>query len=189
MSAVRYPSYFGAIPSGINGVRATLRLMVGTCRTFLRPTGDPVRTQALLEFRTLASNLVHGCPEKDFFAECAALHAFARDAIRYTEDMRAAEQLQFPDYTIATRAGDCDDKAILFCCLASCVGRATRFAAVAVPSEEDPSGEFFSHVCGQALIPGCGWINAECIPIDDNGTRVEFGWCAPNVTRVMLAHI
>lgn len=147
------------------------------------------RTQALLEVRTLASQLVLNCPEKDYFAECSALQEFARDAIRYTDDMRGAEQLQYPDFTLSTQAGDCDDKAILFCCLASCVGRATRFAAVAIPSEDDPNGDFFSHVCGQALVPGRGWVNAECIPIDDEGTKVPFGWFPPDATCIMLAHI
>ena len=183
-------AYFGAIPSGLDGVRATLRLMVGTSRHFLKPSaGDVARTQALLELRTLASQLVLNCAEKDYFAECSALQQFARDAIRYTDDMRGAEQLQYPDYTLATQAGDCDDKAILFCCLASCVGRATRFAAVAIPSEDDPNGDYFSHVCGQALVPGRGWVNAECIQIDDQGTKVPFGWFPPDATCIMLAHI
>ena len=183
-------AYFGDIPSGINGVKTTLRLMVGTCRHFLKPTpGDDDRTQALLAVRNVASQLVLNVPEKDYFGECSALQVFARDAIRYTEDMRAAEQLQYPDFTIATQSGDCDDKAILFCCLASCIGRATRFAAIAVPTEQDPNGEIFSHVCGQVLVPGRGWVNAECIPIDDDGTKVPFGWFPPDATCIMLAHI
>jgi transglutaminase-like putative cysteine protease len=181
---------FGSIPSGLDGVRATLRLMVGTTRHFLKPTaGDADRVQALLQVRMMASNLVLDIPEKDYFNECAALQRFARDAIRYTEDMRGAEQLQYPDFTLATQAGDCDDKAILFCSLASCIGRATRFAAIAVPTDDDPNGECFSHVCGQAMVPGRGWINAECIPIDDQGTKVEFGWFPPDATCIMLAHI
>jgi transglutaminase-like putative cysteine protease len=180
---------FGSLPAG-DEIRATLKLMVGTARHFLKPaSGDSDRVRALLQVRVLASSLVQGIPEKDYFSECAALHAFARDAIRYTEDMRAAEQLQYPDFTLATLAGDCDDKAILFCCLASCLGRATRFIAIAVPTDEDPNGDYFSHVCGQAMVPGRGWVNAECIPIDDNGTRVEFGWFPPDATCVMVAHI
>src|SRR5271156_4363399 len=154
---------FGSLPAG-DEIRATLKLMVGTCRHFLKPTsGDCDRIRALLTCRVLATELVHDVAEKDYFNECAALHAFARDAIKYREDMRGAEQLQYPDFTLATLAGDCDDKAILFCCLASCLGRATRFIAIAVPTDEDPNGDYFSHVCGQALVPGCGWVNAECI--------------------------
>src|SRR5271166_5851389 len=186
MAALR--ASFGSIPSGLDGVRATLRIMVGTCRHFLKPSaGDVERTQALLSLRMLASELVLPVPEKDYLSECAALHAFARDAIRYTEDMRGAEQLQYPDFTLQTRSGDCDDKAILFCCLASCIGRATRFIAIGVPTDDDLNGDAFSHVCGQALIPGHGWVNAECIPIDDNGTNVDFGWFPPDATCIMLA--
>ncbi len=167
-----------------------MRVMVGTCRHFLRPdASDTERVQALLGVRMIASDLVLGVPEKDHYSECAALHAFSRDAIRYTEDMRAAEQLQYPDFTIRSQAGDCDDKAILFCCLASVIGRATRFVAIAVPTPDDPNGDCFSHICGQAMVPGRGWVNAECIPIDDHGTKVEFGWFPPDATCIMLAHI
>jgi hypothetical protein len=183
-------AYFGSIPSGLAGVKKTLGTMVAICRHTLKPaSGDIHRTQVLLSLRTLASQLVLNCPEKDWFAECSTLQEFVRDAIRYTEDMRGAEQLQYPEYTLETRSGDCDDKAILFCCLASCIGRQTRFVAIAVPSDDDPNGDFFSHVCGQALIPGRGWINAECIPIDDDGTKVPFGWFPPDFTQCMPAHI
>jgi hypothetical protein len=187
---VGLPAHFGSIRSGIAGTKDTLKLMVGTVRCFLKPDGEnDDRVQALLQCRMLASNLVHPVREKDYWGECAALHRFCRDAIRYTEDMRGAEQLQTPDFTLKTQAGDCDDKAMLFCALASCIGRATRFIAIAVPTDDDPDGEFFSHVCGQALIPGRGWINAECIPIDDCGTKVDFGWFPPDTTQIMPAHI
>lgn len=184
----RFPSFFSLIPSGVDGVRATLRQMVKTCRHFLKPIGDPCRIQALLSIRFLATQLTLGCAEKDYWGEVSALQIFCRDQIRYTGDLRQTETLQEPQYTVFSKSGDCDDKAILFCCLAECIGYPTRFCAIGVPTENDPRGECFSHVCGQALIEGRGWVNAECIPIDNNGTKVDLGWFPPDATCIMLAH-
>lgn len=190
MQPPRYPAFFGSIPSGVNGVKATLRLMVDRCRKFLRPNSGNIRdAQRLLSIRQCAQQLTYPVPEKDYWGEVEALHLFVRDQIRYTGDMLWAETIQDPDYTLSEKSGDCDDKSILFCCLANSIGYPTRFCAVGMPSESDPNGENFSHVSGQALIDGCGWVNAECIPIDESGTKVDLGWFPPQVTCVMLAHV
>ena len=176
--------YFGSIPGGLDGVRATLRIMVGIARTFLKPqVGNAQQTASLLTVRLTAQSLVQNCPEKDYQCEASCLQTFVRDRIRYTRDMRTAETLQYPDKTLSLKSGDCDDKALLFCCLAECIGFDTRFCAIGV------NGEEFSHVSGQCLIPGIGWTNAETIPIDDQGTKVELGWFPPDCTCLMLAHI
>jgi len=184
----RFPAFFGSIPSGVNGVMATLRIMVDRSRKFLKPR-DSNGAQRLLTVRMLAQKLTLPVREKDYWNEVAALHAFVRDSIRYTHDMLSAETIQDPDYTLHARSGDCDDKSILFCCLAHCVGYPVRFCAIGVPSAEDPKGESFSHVSGQALIDGVGWVNAECIPIDDEGTKVPLGWFPEDASCVMFAHI
>ncbi len=190
LNRAAFPSFFGVIPSGVDGVRATLRQMVKTCRGFLKPTsGDQNKAQALLSVRLLATNLTLGCAERDYWSEVACLQIFCRDSIRYVGDMAQSETLQEPQYTLFSKSGDCDDKAILFCCLAQCIGYPARFCAIGVPTENDPQGETFSHVCGQALIEGHGWVNAECIPIDDDGTKVDLGWFPPDATCMMLAHI
>jgi hypothetical protein len=187
---VAFPASFGFIPSGIAGVRATLKQMVKTTRGFLKPVGgNQAKVQALLSVRLLATNLTLNCAEKDYWAECSALQVFVRDSIRYVADMAQSETLQEPHYTLYSKSGDCDDKAILFCCLAQCIGYPARFCALGVPTEDDPQGECFSHVCGQVLIEGRGWVNAECIPIDDEGTKVDLGWFPPDVTCMMFAHI
>ena len=190
MQSPQFPSYFGSIPSGVAGVKATLRLMVDRCRKFLHPnSGNLDDAQRLLSVRRCAQELTYPVAEKDYWGEISALHLFVRDQIRYTHDMLCAETIQDPDYTLTVRSGDCDDKSILFCCLANCIGYRTRFCAVGMPSELDPNGDNFSHVSGQCLIDDCGWINAECIPIDETGTKVELGWVPPQVTCLMFAHI
>ena len=190
MQAPQTPAFFGSIPSGVDGVRATLRLMVNRCRKFLRPNSGSMKdAQRLLMIRRCAQELTYSIPEKDYWGEIAAIHAFVRDKIRYTSDMLDAETIQDPDYTLTVKSGDCDDKSMLFACLANCIGYPTRFCAVGMPTLDDPSGDSFSHVSGQALIDGCGWVNAECIPIDEQGTKVELGWFPPQTTCVMLAHL
>ena len=173
---------FGYIPSGVAGVKSTLQLMGGAVRRFLKPKNQE-RTNALLAVRMLAQNLVLNCQEKDYWGEAEALQQFVRDAIRYTRDMRTSELLQTPDKTLEFGSGDCDDKAMLYCALAECIGFDTRFCAIAVDEDN------FSHVCAQVLIPRCGWVNAETIPIDERGTKVPLGWFPPDCTCLMLYHI
>jgi len=188
--SARFPSFFGSIPSGVGGVISTLRLMVSRSRQFLKPrSGDARAAQRLLEVRMLAQQLTACLPEKDYWGEVESLHQFVRDSIRYTHDMLSAETVQDPDYTLFVRSGDCDDKSILFCCLANCIGYRTRFCAIGMPTCDDPRGEAFSHVSGQCLIEDFGWVNAECIPVDEDGTKVQLGWFPDQATCWMFAHI
>jgi len=183
-SQTRATGYFGSIPSGIDGVRETLRIMVRIARKFLKPdNGNAAQTASLLTVRMTAGNITLGQPEKDYWNEAAAIQRYVRDRIRYTRDMRTSETIQYPDKTIQFGYGDCDDKAMLFCCLAECIGFETRFCAIGV------DGGDFSHVSGQCLIPGNGWVNAETIPVDERGTKVDLGWFPPDCTCLMLAHI
>lgn len=176
--------FFGAIPGGMSGVKSTLKIMVNVSRSFLKPpVGDATKAADLLSVRLAAQRLVQSCPSKDYVCEATKLHAFVCYQVRYTRDMENAETIQYPNVTLAERSGDCDDKAILFACLANCVGFPARFCAVGV------SGESFSHVSAQVMIPGEGWVNAETIPIDDDGTYVPLGWFPPDATCLMLAHI
>jgi hypothetical protein len=189
-SAPHTPAFFGAIPSGVNGVKATLRVMVDRCRKFRKPrAGDCAGAQKLLMLRNLAQAITLSVPEGDAFNEVRSIQQFVRDHIKYTHDMVSAETLQDPDYTLSSGSGDCDDKSILFACLVECIGYPARFCAIAIPNCDDPQGEVFSHVSPQALIDGCGWVNAECIPIDRSGTKVDLGWFPPDASCLMLAHI
>jgi transglutaminase-like putative cysteine protease len=173
------------IPGGLEGVRATLRMMVKSVRDFLRPS--PLNfdgINALLLVRTTAQRAVQHCPEKDYWAEVSALHQFVRDQIRYVRDMLETETLQYPDKTLLLRSGDCDDKSMLFSAMAHCIGYPSRFCAIAVNDSTD-----FSHVSAQCLVDGYGWINAETIPIDDAGSKADLGWFPPDATQVMMAHV
>ncbi|MGH7746201.1 MAG: hypothetical protein ACREQ5_15765, partial [Candidatus Dormibacteria bacterium] len=72
-------AYFGSIPSGIEGVRATLKIMVMVTRAALSPrSNDPARTQALVTLRTTAQRIVHACGEKNWVCEAGELQAFVR---------------------------------------------------------------------------------------------------------------
>lgn len=176
---------FQNIPGGNAGTRATLREMVKIARGFLRPRpNDHEAIQSLLYVRMTAQRAVQHCAEKDYAAEASALHRLVRDEIRYTMDHLTAETLQYPDKTLLLQSGDCDDKSLLLCTLAHCIGYPSRFCAIAVNGED-----CFSHVSAQILINGYGWTNAETIPIDDDGSKVDLGWFPPDATQVLMAHI
>jgi transglutaminase-like putative cysteine protease len=176
---------FTSIPGGIEGVRETLRHMVKITRAFLKPkSGDFEAIQSLLTVRVCAQRAVQHCAEKDYLGEVSALHCLVRDEIRYVGDHLTAETLQYPDKTLLIKSGDCDDKSLLLCALAHCIGYPSRFCAIGVNDEPG-----FSHVSAQILVQGHGWLNAETIPIDDYGTKVELGWFPPDATQIMKAHI
>lgn len=168
-----YTSYLGSIPTGVAGVRATLKLM----RDIVR------QTRHTLPVQTKAGALVQGCAEKDYLCEASTLHAFVRDQIRYLRDTREVEVIRFPQQTMQLQYGDCDDKALLLAALAEGIGFNARFRAVGL------DGEPYSHVYTELMIPGKGWTPAETIPIDDEGTKAALGWSPPNITSFMLAHI
>lgn len=173
-----------AIPGGLGGVRRTLRLMVDVSSTF--KTDLHVRTLAVCLVGGRIVTLANGsqvryplCRPKDYRAELRCLHAFVRDHVRYVRDVEGVETLQTPIQTLNVLAGDCDDKAMLFCALAGSIGFQTRFAAIGVRDEP------FSHVMAQALLEDCGdYINAETILTDP---PVELGWSPPDATSVMYA--
>ena len=176
---------FESIPGGMPGVRATLHRMVKIARSFLRPHGANYEAiQSLLLVRIASQRAVQRCREKDYLGEVAALHRFVRDEIRYTMDHLTAETVQYPDKTLLFKSGDCDDKSLLLCTMAHCIGYPSRFCAIRVAGDD-----CFSHVSAQILIQNVGWTNAETIPIDDDGTKVDLGWFPPDAAQTLLAHI
>jgi transglutaminase-like putative cysteine protease len=155
-----------AVPSGLPGVRRTLKLMVQLQR----------RYKTDLNIRTLAVELVRDCAPKDRRAELETLQVFCRDAIRYVADIENVETLQTPIQTLKVGCGDCDDKATLLAALAGAIGFPARFCAIGVEGQE------FSHVMMQGLL-GTRWVNCETILPD-----VGLGWFPPDATQLMFAH-
>lgn len=156
-----------ALPGGLGAVKQTLAVMVSLVRQY----------KTDLNIRTLALQLTQSCAPKDARCELTQLQHFARDQIRYVNDVDGVETVQTPVATLRLMAGDCDDKATLLCALAASIGYPTRFCAVGV------RGEDFSHVMAQVRL-GTGFINMETIIPD-----VELGWFPPDATCVMVANV
>jgi len=132
------------IPTGAQGVRATLRAMRKITHTY--KTAPAVRE--------LAMHLTSNLPEKNWSLQAAAVHAFVRDRIRYTRDVRGVETLQTPIQTLRLGQGDCDDKSMLVAALLESIGHPTRFVAVGFTPGT------FSHVFPQTKIGG-KWVTLE----------------------------
>lgn len=121
MNQVRATATLQAIPSGVRGTRATLRLMSKLVRHFKKN----------MEIRSLALSLVAEVPgHKNWTAQIKAIHAFVRDNIQYIRDVRGVETLATPIKTLEFRQGDCDDQAILLASLLESIGHPTRFVAM-----------------------------------------------------------
>lgn len=160
------PVKFGRVPDGIEGVRATLRLMRGVVREARKDTA----------IRYFATSLCRDLRQHDYLAEARAIHEFVRDRVRYVRDIRGVETIQIPRATLEERAGDCDDKTTLFCALAESIGFRTAFKAVGL------NGRRIAHVYPVVIHRGRG-IAAEVI------RPVPLRWEPDNITSFIICEV
>jgi hypothetical protein len=146
-----------AIPSGVAGTLATLKIMWLLVRK--GKTSMPVRYRAL--------DLTKHLQQKDFTGEVAALHNYVRDEIRYVKDIDGVETLHDSEHILTQKAGDCDDKSILLASLLQSIGHPARLVAVALKPHQ------YCHVFVETLI-GRKWIPLETTE------PVEMGWEYPH---------
>lgn len=133
------------IPEGDAGTLATLKIMRQLVRQFKK--SDHVRQAAL--------DTTAGLPHKDWRGEIMRVHAFCRDAIRYTGDVRGVETIQTPDRLLQTMQGDCDDKVTLCNAMLEALGHPTRQTALRFAGHTA-----YSHVIAETRI-GTRWIPLE----------------------------
>lgn len=133
-----------SIPSGAAGVRHTLQLMRALVQR--GKVSWPVRQRAQI--------LIANLPQQDYVGEARALHAWVRDHIRYTRDIRGVETLHTADKVLEIGQGDCDDKSVLLASMLASIGFKTRFKAVGFRPGH------YVHVYPEALI-GNRWVALE----------------------------
>lgn len=163
------PHVLGDIPSGVEGVKATLKLMVGLVRQYKT---DPT----VIRF---ARTLLRDCqiPEKAYAQEVKCLQNWVRDNIRYVRDVHEVETLSTPPEILQLKSGDCDDKSLLLATLLESVGFRTRFAAIAVRNGG------YSHVLAFVVL-GRG-----SVPLETIVPGVDPGWFPPDATSIMWASV
>jgi transglutaminase-like putative cysteine protease len=161
------PMTIGRIPSGREGIKLTLQAMSRLTKAWKKDPG----------IRQLAASLVRNVAQYDAAGEVRALHAFVRDAIRYTGDIRGVETIQTPRATLEMGIGDCDDKSLLLASLLESISKATRFVAVGF---RDGGGH--SHVLVEVLMGKGRWVPLETIK------DVPAGWKPAGIKREMVAH-
>lgn len=149
-----------SLPSGVEGVRATLNIMRRLTREFKKN----------IVIRELALSLVKNEKPKDWINEIRRLYEFVRDDIRYVRDIQGVETLATPLKTLEYAQGDCDDKAVLLAALLESIGHPTQFIALAF----NQMG--FSHVIVETRL-GRQWIALETTE------DVDLGWKPPNSTN------
>lgn len=161
-------SVLGSIPEGIEGTKATLRIMRDFVRASVRNPAQVVRQKA--------ESLVGGLPPRQWFQEIRALHEFVRDEIRYLRDPVGIERVATPEATLEIAQGDCDDKATLLAALLDSIGHPSRFVAVAF----DSNG--FSHVLVETKIAHTGNDRKDWLPLETIIDRPA-GWFPQGVTN------
>lgn len=153
-----------AIPSGVPGVRETLRQMSALVR----------RAKSSMPVRALALDIVHALPSKAWKAEVEAIYNWVDENIRFVRDVRDIETLATPEKTLEFKQGDCDDQAILLASLLESIGHPTRFVAVGF------SPGHFSHVLTETKI-GDNWV-----PLETTVSGAYMGWQPPGVRAKMV---
>lgn len=115
------PTTLARIPSGVEGIKATLRIMRSLVQRWKLDPG----------VRDLAKELTDRCAQGDYSCEVKSLHAFVRDQIRYVGDIADVQTLQTPRATLEQASGNCANKAILLAALLESINHKTRFVAAA----------------------------------------------------------
>lgn len=161
------PITLGMLPSGPAGIAETLKIMVRLAREYRKDVG----------VRQVAASLVRDLAQYDTAGEIRSLHAFVRDGIRYTNDIRTVETVQTPKATLEMGVGDCDDKSLLLATMLEAIGKKTRLVAIGM------NGRPLSHVLAEVRFGKTGWMPLETI------RPVEAGWYPENVTSKMIGHI
>jgi transglutaminase-like putative cysteine protease len=148
------------IPNGVEGVKATLKLMKAKIRA--GKVSPYIRAKAL--------EITAGLRQKNRVGEIFAVWKFVRDRIRYVRDIRNVETLQDAEYTLTQGAGDCDDKAILTASLLESIGHPTALWAIGFKPGK------FSHVLPLTRAGAAGkWMPLETTE------AVRFGWRPKNI--------
>jgi transglutaminase-like putative cysteine protease len=153
-----------AIPSGVAGVRETLRQMSALVQ----------QGKTSMPIRTLALNIVKGLPPKAWKAEVEAVYNWVLENIRFVKDVRGVETLATPQKTLEFGQGDCDDQATLIAALLESIGHPTRFVAMGF------SPSHYSHVFTETKI-GDSWVSLETTVIG-----AYMGWSPPGIRAKMI---
>jgi transglutaminase-like putative cysteine protease len=160
-----------AIPDGVQGIRATLALMVNIARK--SKTDYAVRDKAL--------SLVSTLTQKDWLGEVRAIHQYVRDDIRYVKDINGVETLATPAQTMQIGQGDCDDKALLTAALLETLGHPARFVAVGRELGQ------FEHVLVETKLSFKGgashWVSVETTE------PVPVGWYPPGMVYRLVYNV
>lgn len=157
------PSQLRGLPSGVPGVRATLKAMSALVRRYKTDAG----------IRLLAQQLTNGLRSHDLAGEVTTLQHFVRDRVRYVKDVEGVETLQTPVYTLQVGSGDCDDKSVLLATLLASIGYQPMFFAIGL------RGGPFSHVLAGVM------LGTRKIPLETIVDGKEPGWIPPEANPVL----
>ncbi len=146
------------IPGGGAGTRATMAKMVELIHAAKRN----------LHIRHLACAIIAGLPHKAYADQAAAVQQWVQDNVQYVRDIHGVETLTPPEYLLATRAGDCDDQAMLVAAMLGAIG----FACKIVAGGRDP--EHFEHVWTEVNLGNGVWLACETTEPWPLGARPPF---------------
>ncbi len=153
----------GLIPPGVEGIRATLRIMSALVKH--GKLLQPIRAKAL--------DLSAQVDDRDYAGQVEVIHAYVRDNMRYVSDPCDVETVHTAEALDRLMAGDCDDHAIYICSLLESIGHPTQFKAIGFAPNS------YEHVYARTKIGERWWAIETTEP-------VPMGWEPAGIRAVML---
>lgn len=123
-------------PPILEVLEPTLGETVGWMKKFAREGSESEEVHEVV--RQICQDLVEG----DYASECAAIYYWMRQNIRYMRDPPGVEYVQTPKRLLKTRAGDCDDMAVLIAAMLLVCGNPCRFVLAGFAPGGPPSHVF-----------------------------------------------
>jgi len=103
-----------------------------------------------LEIRGLVERLTSGIASGDYSSEVLAIYYWVTQNIRYLRDPSGVELVKTPRQVLRSRAGDCDDMAVLLAAMLLAAGNSVSFAVASFRPGPLP---LFSHVYAEVDTP------------------------------------
>jgi hypothetical protein len=116
---------------------------------------------------------------RDYRNQAGTLLKWVQDNIYYINE--PGERLQSPKYTLNRGFGDCDDMAILLCCMYESIGLPWKLVL-----SGNAKGKKVRHIQGEQIIPNVEWAHIYCMVGNQPFHPTQWYFAEPTIRGVPL---
>jgi hypothetical protein len=122
---------------------------------------------------------VQGCPPRNLRCEVGAVLRALRASVRYTGDPQRIDLVQAPEFTLATRGGDCASLSIVF----AAVGRGIGWNVGLLLGSSNRAAVLPTHVLPVVAVDG------EWVPVEVSSRELEPGQMSQGFRAMDLVEV